>query len=264
MNALAARIALQDIARALRQLNMAWFLAWEDIRQRYVRTMLGPLWIVLSTGVWFTVMGFVMANVFGQRVHDYLPFVVTGLLSWVLISSCISESSQVLTTAAPLITSFPIPIFTHYIRFILRNTIIFFHNILILAVVLLVFPPAVTLNTWLVVPGLAIDLLILLSISVLLSLANLRYRDTHLAVLSALQVLPFVTPLYWDKPMLKSNMWIADLNPFYHMVEVLRAPVLGRAPDALSWLYTGGMGVGLFLLAAWLFTRYRHRIIFWL
>ena len=209
---------------------MAWFLAWEDIRQRYVRTMLGPLWIVLSTGVWFSVMGFVMANLFGQKLHEYLPFVMTGLLTWVLISSCIMESAQVLVSSAPLITSFSIPIFTHYIRFILRNTIIFFHNVLILAIVLIIFPPQVTVYTWLTIPGLLLNLLILMNVSVFLSLANLRYRDTYLAIVSAMQVLPFVTPIYWDKAMLHNNTWIADINPFYHMVEVMRGPILGHAP----------------------------------
>src|SRR3984957_1073993 len=144
MKPLVLRLAVQDIVRSLRNINLAAFLAWEDIRQRYVRTMLGPMWIVLSTGVWFSAMGFVMANLFHQNLHDYLPFMISGLLIWVLISTSIAESSQVLVTSAPLITSFPIPIFTHYIRFVLRNYIIFMHNVIILLIVFMLFPPQVT------------------------------------------------------------------------------------------------------------------------
>ena len=264
MNKFAAKLALKDMSLAVRQYRLALFLAWEDIRQRYVRTMLGPLWIVLSTGIWFGVMGFVMANLFHQNVATYMPFVVTGLLCWVLISTCISESTQVLVQSAPLITSFPIPIFTHYIRFVLRNTIIFLHNALILLIVLIIFPPQVNLYTLLVVPGLMIDLLILISLSIFLSLANLRYRDTHLAVASAMQILPFVTPIFWDKAMLENHRWIADINPFYHMIQIMRAPILGEAPPFLSWVIAGGLAATMLLLSMSFFIRYRHRIIFWL
>ena len=264
MSRTATQIALRDIVLAVRQIRLAGFLAYEDIRQRYVRTMLGPLWIVLSTGVWFAVMGFVMSSLFHRPMQEYLPFIISGLLSWVLISTCILESSQVLVSSAPLITSFAIPIFIHYIRFVLRNTFIFLHNVLILLIVLAIFPPEVTIYTWLVIPGLLINLLILVGLSVMLSLANLRYRDTHLAVASAMQVLPFVTPIFWDKPMLESHRWIADANPFYHMIEIMRAPMLGQAPSLLSWEITGGLAVLLMVVALRFFIRYRHRIIFWL
>jgi ABC-type polysaccharide/polyol phosphate export permease len=258
------RLAIQDIVRSLRDIGLAAFLAWEDIRQRYVRTMLGPLWIVLSTGILFSVMGFVMANLLHQKISDYLPFMISGLLVWGLISSSISESSQVLVTSVPLITSFPIPIFTHYIRFVLRNYIIFLHNVIILLIVLALFPPQVNFHTWLVIPGLALDMLILMSMAIFLSLANLRYRDTHLAVASTMQVLPFVTPIFWDRGMLEDHKWIADVNPFYHMIQIVRGPMLGQAVSVVSWEVAAALAVTLLITACFLFTRYRHRIIFWL
>jgi len=264
MHASFARRARKDMADSFRQFDLALFLAWEDIRQRYVRTMLGPLWIVLSTGIWFGLMGFVMANLFQQKLEDYFPFLISGLLIWVLISTSISESAQVLVSAAPLISTFSIPIFTHFLRFVMRNYIIFFHNLIILVLVFLFYPPHVTVATWLVLPGLALDMIILLGLSVFLSLANLRYRDTHLAVASAMQVLPFLTPIFWDRSMLKTRLWVADFNPFYHMIEIVRGPLLGKAPLMMSWYVAIGMAVCLCGAGCVLFMRYRHRIIFWL
>lgn len=264
MNQKYVRIALRDIARGLQGYSLASFLAWEDIRQRYVRTMLGPLWIVLSTGVWFSAMAFVMANLFGQDMHTYLPFLVSGLLVWMLISTSIMESSQILVMAAPLITAFPIPIFTHYLRFMIRNGIIFLHNVLILAIVLIIYPPVLTGATWLAIPGLLLDMVLLTALAVVLSLINLRYRDAHLAIASAMQVLPFVTPVFWKRVALVDNRWIADVNPFYHMIEIVRAPALGEYPSNLSWIMTGGMTLALIAAACYMFVRYRHRIIFWL
>ena len=64
--------------------------------------------------------------------------------------------------------------------------------------------------------------------------------------------------------MLQHRKWIADSNPFYNMIEIVRAPILGRAPELLSWEVSGGMAVLFVVLGVTLFTRYRHRIIFWL
>ncbi len=258
------RLAIRDLSLGLKDFSLAAYLAWEDIRLRYVRTMLGPWWIVLTTGIWFAVMGFVMAHLFGQTIHDYLPYVFSGLLVWALISTSINESSQVLVVAAPLITSFSLPIFTHYIRFVLRNYIIFLHNVLILVLVFVFFPPDFTAASWLVIPGLLLNMVILTGAAIILSFANIRYRDTHLAVVSAMQVLPFVTPIFWKKEMLKDNGWIADVNPFYHMINVVRAPLLGQYPSCLSWAVTGAVAIIVMTTAFAFFIRYRHRIIFWL
>lgn len=256
--------ALSDIGRALCDYRLAAYLAWEDVRQRYVRTMLGPMWIVLSTGVWFAAMGFVMASLFGKPPAEYMPFMTCGLLVWLLISTSISDGSDVLTKATPLINSFPIPIFTHYLRFVMRNYIIFLHNLIILLIVLAIYPPELSLYTWLAIPGLLLNMVILMSLSVLLSMANLRYRDTHLAVASAMQVLPFITPIFWDRGMLKSHHWIADINPLYHMVEVVRGPLLGQPVSASSWAVACALAISFSMGACLLFVRYRHRIIFWL
>jgi ABC-type polysaccharide/polyol phosphate export permease len=261
---LRTRIAVDDMTRGLHDFSLAAYLAWGDIRQRYVRTMLGPLWITLSTGILFSAMGFVMANLFRQDMSQYLPFLIAGLLVWGLISTAISDGAQVLISSAPLITSFSLPVFLHYIRFILRNYIIFFHNLIVLAIVFLIFPPPLTSATFLLIPGFALDMLILTGFAISLSLVNLRYRDTSLAVNSALQVLPFVTPIFWNRDMLSQHRWIADINPFYHMVQIMRAPLLGQAPSPASWIITLFLAAASSALAVYLFARYRHRVVFWL
>jgi ABC-type polysaccharide/polyol phosphate export permease len=261
---LSTRTALHDIAQAFKSLDMALFLAWDDIRERYVRTFLGPLWIVLSTGIWFAVMGFVMGNIFQQHLSDYLPYLVCGLVIWLLISSCISEGSIVLIVAKRIITSYHLPIFTNFLRFIIRNQIIFLHNAVILIIVLMIFPPPLSANQWLIIPGMVLNTVILTSGAVLLSLANIRYRDTHMVITNALQVLPYVTPIFWHREMLKGRTWVADWNPVYHMIEIMRGPLIGTAPSHLSWMVTMSLALVLPVIAVAAFVHFRHRIIFWI
>ncbi len=245
-------------------IGLAGFLAWQDIHERYVRTMLGPLWIVITTGVWLGAMGFVMSSVFNKELHDYLPYLACGLVTWQLISTSINEGAAVLITSKRFIVGFNIPIFIHFIRYVFRNGIVFLHNAIILLIIFMVFPHELTEQTLLVIPGFFVDVVILVSAAVILSLMNIRYRDTHLIVANALQVLPYVTPLFWHREMLGERTWIADVNPLYHMMELVRAPALGLSPAALSWQITGGLAVVLPLIAYTMYLRYRHRIIFWI
>tara|TARA_B110000902_G_C14195847_1_gene545871 strand:+ start:538 stop:714 length:177 start_codon:yes stop_codon:yes gene_type:complete len=48
-----------------------------------------------------------------------------------------------------------------------------------------------------------------------------------------------------------------------YLVELVRAPVLGHAPGALSWGVSLGMAVFGWLIAFFIYRKYQHRIAYW-
>ncbi|CDX46173.1 Putative ABC-type permease protein (fragment) [Mesorhizobium plurifarium] len=81
-----------------------------------------------------------------------------------------------------------------------------------------------------------------------------------------LQVLFYVTPVMWQIKTLpeSSSRYLVDFNPFYHLVTIVREPLLGEAPSMLSWgVVIAMMALGWFF-AIWFFGRYRRRIAYWL
>ena len=54
----------RDILAALKSYELAGVLGWQDIRQRYRRSSLGPFWLTLSMGV---LIG-TLALVFGDHL----------------------------------------------------------------------------------------------------------------------------------------------------------------------------------------------------
>jgi ABC-2 type transport system permease protein/lipopolysaccharide transport system permease protein len=73
----------------------------------------------------------------------------------------------------------------------------------------------------------------------------------------------FMTPIIWKPDMLPGRALILHLNPFYYLVEVIRAPLLGHVPDARVWI-----GVLLITVAGWgvallFYTVYRWRLAYW-
>ena len=72
-------------------------------------------------------------------------------------------------------------------------------------------------------------------------------------------------PLTFHHHQLKNGLdIIAEINPLYHLLEIVRAPMLGTAPELHSWLITSGMAVAGSLFAAALLVSKARRIVFWL
>jgi ABC-type polysaccharide/polyol phosphate export permease len=81
-----------------------------------------------------------------------------------------------------------------------------------------------------------------------------------------LQLVFFMTPLIWDRSHIGGKvhaLWI-EANPFYHLIEVMRSPLLGKAPPLLSVLCVVAMAVVGWWLTYLLFRRFRRRIPYWL
>jgi lipopolysaccharide transport system permease protein len=57
---------------------------------------------------------------------------------------------------------------------------------------------------------------------------------------------------------------ILDWNPFYHVLELLRAPLLGNAPAMTSWLVVGAITILGWGLTFLMFARVKQRIAYWL
>ena len=256
--------ALKDFYAGLCLFPLCCYLGWEDVKQRYIRTLLGPLWIIISTGIWVAVMAFVMASLFGQPVAHSLPFIAAGVSIWNFIGGIMTESCSLFPVNASLLQAINLPITVHVLRFLIRNVILFAHNFIILLLVFFICHIGLHLNTLWVIPGFIILLLNSFWVTFFLSLTNLRFRDIQQIIATSMMILPFVTPIFWEKSFLQKHHWIANINPFYHFVEIVRAPLLGQTVPLLSWGVTLGFTVFGLLGVLWMFSKYKHRIIFWL
>lgn len=262
----AAQRAGRDIVDGLRLWPVWVALAWHDIRIRYIRTMLGPLWITVSMAASVFALGLVFSSIFNTNLGDYLPFLTSGLLIWGFISGILLEAATTFSSAQLIILSVSAPYSMHIYRAVLRQIIIFGHNVLVFVGVVLVVGVPVTPATLLFLPGLALVCIIMAWITLVLALVGTRFRDLQPIITTILQLFFFVTPLIWDRSQLAGRahpIWI-DINPFYHLVEIMRAPMLGKMPPLLTIAAVLVMAIGGWLATYALFARFRRRIPYWL
>lgn len=256
---------IQDVAAGLLCWRIWLLIAWQDIRLRYRRSQLGPLWITISMAVQIYSIGFLYGKLFGINLNNYYPYLAGGLLTWSLISTMINESTVGFVNSENYLRQMKIPYTVFTLRVLSRNIMIFLHNILVIVPIIFIFHLSINVNFLAIIPGLAIILLNGFGFGLLLSMLGARYRDINQVIQSIVQVAFFVTPIMWLPTRLPPNyQFIIDYNPFAQFLNVVRDPLIGQLPPLQTYLFTLITGIGAITLALLVFHQVRKRIIYWL
>jgi ABC-type polysaccharide/polyol phosphate export permease len=145
-----------------------------------------------------------------------------------------------------------------------RNLIIFGHNLAILVVVFILMPFSVNTSTLLAPAGLLLLLINSVWIGLMFGILCARFRDIPQIITSLLQIAFFLTPIFWKPEMLGKHQWIAQINPLFHLMEVIRNPLLGKSAPLLSWGVVLSITAIGSIASLRLFSRYRPRVAYWL
>lgn len=260
------QLAWADIVSGIKQWRIWFMLAYQDIKLRYRRSLLGPLWLTLSMAITVYSMGFLYSHILHVPIAEYFPFLVAGMLSWSLISTCVTDLTEGFAASDGLIKQIKLPYTLHLHRIACRNILIFFHNLLVIVPVLLIYHSnaKVNLNTLLVIPGLLISYINAITFGVIVAMIGARYRDISQIIKNLVQVVFFITPVMWVPNALGSRVYILDANPFYAFIEIIRQPLLGHTPTLKNLIMVGVVTIIGFIFSFLMLKRYRSRIVYWL
>jgi ABC-type polysaccharide/polyol phosphate export permease len=255
--------ALADLIEGARLYELWSRFAFHDIRQRFQRSMLGPFWLTISMGTMVAVLGLVFSTLFQQDISTLLPYIATGLIFWGLLTGCINEGATVFILAESYIRNLPMPLSVHFYRMIARNVIIWVFNMAIYLFVLVYFDLVPNWNSLMFIPGFILFLINTAWISLAVGVLSTRYRDVPQVVANVMQVVFFLTPIFWSPETLPNRPAFVVFNPFYHLIEILRAPLLGNVVPLSSWAFCLGMALFGLGFIAWLYRRAHARIAYW-
>ncbi len=253
-----------DLHRSLRMLPVALHFAWGDIRARYRRSFLGPLWLVVGTAVGVLGLGYLWAGIFGMSYGAYVPSLAAGLVTWQMMSGTIAESPSMLVYNAPIIRNLRTPIGFFPLQLLLRHLLTFAHNVLVVLGVLLVYPPDWSFTQLLSLAGVALVAANMWWISLLLGILGARFRDIDPLVASAMPLLFFLTPVVFRPDHVPVSHNIVWLNPLTYFITVIRDPLLGQVPPASVYAVVLVLLALGWMTARWLLTWRAHRVPFWI
>lgn len=262
-----AVLAWRDVKEGFQKWRIWTMLAYQDIRLRYRRSIIGPFWITLSMAITIYVMGYLYSHIFHVDLEIYFPYVAGGMLTWALISTLVLELTDGLATADAMIKQIKLPYTLYMHRIVCRNMFILFHNILVMIPILIIFhrTAPINVNTLLLIPGLFVLYINAIIYGLILSMLGARYRDISQIIRSLVQIVFFVTPVIWRIDALSpKNQIYLNLNPFYAFLELIRAPLLGTTPTMYNFINACVITIAGLIVSIALFTKYRARIVYWI
>ena len=255
--------AVADLVRGARMKPLWGRLGWHDVRRRYRRTVLGPWWITMSTGLMIALLGLVYGGLLRSSVSRYLPYVAVGVVVWGLLGAVVKEGCQVFTGARGIVLERSLPLSLHVYRMVWRNVLVFGHNVVLLPVVAAAWGAWPGWTALWAVPGLVAVGVNGVWVGLVCGTVAARFRDVPPMVDSVMRVAFLGTPIIWTPELLPGRAWLVQFNPFHHLLEVVRAPLLGEVPSAASWLAVGGITLAGWAVALALYAHCRGRIAYW-
>ena len=211
-------------------------------------------------------MGVVFGLIFKTDLTEFLPFLAVSIILWGFISSVLNDGCMSFIAAEAIIKQLNISMFTHVLRVIWKNILTLGHNIVILPLVFLAVWHGVGWELILLIPGFIILVANLTWMALLLGMVSARFRDMPPIVTSLITIAFYITPVMWFPSLIGDNALahlMLGLNPFYHLLQIVRLPLLGGLPTLENWglaLLFAGLGWAFALL---MFKKFRTQIAYW-
>lgn len=259
------QLAAKDVRRGLGDWHVWLLLGLTDIRQRYMRSRLGQFWITLSMALFVAGIGTVYSVLFKQDISTYLPYLAVNYVVWSLIQGILADACYVFTQAAVYLRQEAMPRTTFVMRLLVRNLIMFAHNLIIVPIVFVIFGIVPRWEMLAAIPGLMLFLIASYPVVMLLGALSTRFRDMPVIITNLLQIAFFVTPVMWHVEQLgdMANVMIG-LNPFAIFMRIVSEPLNGRIPGWPTYTIALVSTVAIYAIAAPFFARFRARIVYWL
>ncbi len=259
-------MALADISQTISLWRLVWTLSVFDIRLRYRGSVLGPLWLTLSTAVMIVALGFLYSQLFHISLTDFLPFISLSLVLWTFLSTIVAEGCLCFTGQEAMLRAMRMPLSMHAARVVIRNVFVLGHNILVVVLVFAIMRLLPGKYIFLEIPAFALWMIDAFATCLILGVFCARFRDVPPIVTSVMQIAFFVTPVIWSPALIqhRGRIFLETWNPMFDLLDIIRAPLLNTPISGTIWMIALGYSTLLVLAASYVFMRFRPRVTYWI
>ncbi len=218
-----------------------WHLVKLDLKNKYRRSKLGILWTIVYPLGLSIIMGIVFSIAFNYNIISYMPYVLSGILFWDLVSGAFSGGAYSLLGNDSFIRQCNHPLTIYTLKSSVVTIINFSIAIISLAIWIIVQNPMnMLIGLFSLIITLIIYFIFVWAGTTIAGYMCVKYRDYPMMVPLILQVIWYVSPVFFQENLFKSNEFIYTWfkwNPITHMLNLLREPFLnGRLPTVEDYL----------------------------
>lgn len=255
---------VSDLTEGFKRYPLWKYMANRELKLRYARSFLGPLWITLTMAFWVAGLSLLYGGLFGASLGEVAPFITLGVIAWNYLTAVMVEGCSCFLSAKGYLMQSKVPLSTFVWLVFYRNLIVLGHNMTIFVILVFAFQLWPNMNWLWALVGWPILFIAGFGISLFLAFVAARFRDVTPLINSIMTVGFFLTPVMWRPSDLTRNEFIATMNPLAHLLDVFRAPLLGIQPTLYSLTFAA-ITAGVFLMAGLIaLAMSRKQILYWL
>ena len=176
------------------------FLVWRDVKVRYKQTAVGASWAVLQPFATMVVLSVFLGRSVGvadQLNYDYSLFVFAGFLPWMFFATSITSATGSLVSHSQLITKVYFPREILPLTYVIAAFFDFLLGLAALMALMAWYDVALTPAALYLVPLIGLLATWIVAVSLLLSAAQVRWRDVGVAVPVLVQLGMFASPVIY-------------------------------------------------------------------
>ena len=212
-------------------------LVSRDFTTKYRQSVLGVLWSVLNPLLTMAVMFFVFSTLFRSSVEHYASYLLSGICLWNFFVEGSTLGLESVTGNAAMITRVYAPRYIYPLTRCISALINFSFTLLPLIMTCLLDGLPVT-GAWILLPVPVLCVfLFTCGMSLLLSTANVFFRDTRFlwSVLSMLWT--YMTPIFYTEEIIpEAFRTVYHMNPMYQFLTFFRSILVhGIIPQPAAW-----------------------------
>jgi lipopolysaccharide transport system permease protein len=209
-----------------------------DVHLRYRGSALGMVWTLLNPLTELLVLMFIFGIVLPVGIPNYAAFLFIGLVSYSWFSSALMFATGAIINNRELIKRPGVPVGILPIATVASTLVHFLMSLPVLFGLLLATGVRLTSAVFLLPVLVGIQFILILSFAYPLAALNVRFRDTQHFLRVALQLLFYLTPVFYEAQMIPERFRPAyRLNPMVAMIDGYRDVLLnGRIPEAVPLL----------------------------
>lgn len=255
-----------QIKNSFRYFDLITHIALKEVKIKYIKTFLGPIWNSLSIMIFIISFGFVGSRLWGLDVEVFLPNFAASYIIWICISNIIGESTTILNANANILKSVNTPILVFHLSMVLKNTSIFFHHVLAFFLISLFFSHDFSFSIIFIIFSVFFFFIIAVLFSFSWSILCNVYSDLVPLTNNLLQLLFFITPIFWPAERLTGTYFklLVDFNPIYQILNLIKQPLMGNLISMSNVLSCLMLIIFLLLIAILVGNIFRKKIIFFI
>ena len=240
--------------------HLLYMLAWRDIKIRYKQTIMGFLWAIFMPAL-IVLSGLIvrkaMSVLSGKPIEmSELVSVMVKALPWAFFIGTIRFATNSLVGNRSLVTKIYFPREVFPLSAVLANLFDFAISFLALVVAFVVFRVEVTVYALWFLPLMMLLVMMTAGFGIILSCANLFYRDVKYIVEVIVTFAIFFTPVFYEAKAFGKWEILLLLNPVGAVLESINIAVVHhQSPDPFWVFYASIWAFGGFFISWYVFHR---------